>query len=128
MILCPTGWPVSHRASKRLSNAARSCARHDRERNALSCWQTWKTGTFMHPSLWAGHSKEIGCGAEPGVNHPAEGRTNDAGDIARDRVQGDGIPEIVARDRVGDHRLAHRLAQGMQGPSEEGERGRVQDS
>src|SRR5262249_61629896 len=56
MILCPTGWPVYHRASKRLSNAARSCARHDRERNALSCWQTWKTGTFMHPSLWAGHS------------------------------------------------------------------------
>src|SRR5215510_11833292 len=59
MILRPTGWPVYHRASKRLSNAARSCARHDRERNALSCWQTWKTGTLMHPSLWAGHSYKL---------------------------------------------------------------------
>src|SRR4030095_1176101 len=73
MILRPTGLPVSRRASKRLSNAARSCARHDPERNALSCWQTLQNGTLMHPSLSADHSFIFLEGAC--LDRAAQGRT-----------------------------------------------------
>ena len=43
--------PRAGRASSRPSNAARSCARRDPERNALCCSQTLKNGTLTHPSL-----------------------------------------------------------------------------
>src|SRR4029450_9211127 len=41
--------PACQRASSRPSNAARSCARRDRARNALCCLQTLKNGTLTHP-------------------------------------------------------------------------------
>src|SRR5213593_3490883 len=40
------------RASRRPSNAARSCARRGPARNVLFCLQTLKNSTLTHPSLW----------------------------------------------------------------------------
>src|SRR6266700_8354110 len=56
MTFSPTGMPACLRASSRQSNAARSCAKHDPERNVLGCSQTLKNDTLTHPSLWADHS------------------------------------------------------------------------
>src|SRR6266568_335396 len=58
MTFSPTGMPACLRASSRQSNAARSCAKHDPERNVLGCSQTLKNDTLTHPSLWADHSKK----------------------------------------------------------------------
>src|ERR1041385_18457 len=44
--------PACQRASRRPSNAARSCARRGPARNVLFCLQTLKNGTLTHPSLW----------------------------------------------------------------------------
>src|SRR4030095_13884597 len=44
--------PACRRASRRPSNAARSCARRGPARNVLVCLQTLKNGTLTHPSLW----------------------------------------------------------------------------
>src|SRR5712692_869594 len=56
MIFSPTGMPVCLQASSRQASAARSCAKHDHERNVMSCSQTLKNDTLTHPSLWADHS------------------------------------------------------------------------
>src|SRR6267142_2724615 len=56
MTCSPTGMPACLRASSRQSNAARSCAKHDHERNVMGCSQTLKNDTLTHPSLWADHS------------------------------------------------------------------------
>src|SRR2546427_181143 len=60
MTFSPTGMPACLRASSRQSNAARSCAKHDPERNVLGCSQTLKNDTLTHPSLWADHSIKTG--------------------------------------------------------------------
>src|SRR5207237_2852488 len=44
--------PACQRASRRPSNAARSCARRGPARNVLFCLQTLKNGILTHPSLW----------------------------------------------------------------------------
>src|SRR4029450_5337337 len=56
MTCSPTGMPVCLRASSRQSSAARSCAKHDHERNVMGCSQTLKNDTLTHSSLWADHS------------------------------------------------------------------------
>src|SRR5260370_8688303 len=50
MTFSPRGMPAWLRASSRQSNAARSCAKHDPERNVLGCSQTLKNDTLTHPS------------------------------------------------------------------------------
>src|SRR2546425_6797785 len=49
------------RASRRPSNAARSCARRGPARNVLFCLQTLKNGTLTHPSLWEDYCFLILC-------------------------------------------------------------------
>src|SRR5262244_2272857 len=44
--------PACRRASRRPSNAARSCARRGPARNVLFCLQTLKNGILTHPSFW----------------------------------------------------------------------------
>src|SRR6266851_8309693 len=50
--LCLMVMPACRRASRRPSNAARSCARRGPARNVLFCLQTLKHSTLTHPSLW----------------------------------------------------------------------------
>src|SRR4030095_16455666 len=59
-----TGMPVCLRASSRQSSAARSCAKHDHERNVMGCSQTLKNDTLTHSSLWADHSFQSVLNAE----------------------------------------------------------------
>jgi hypothetical protein len=51
MTLSLTVIAACQQASRRLSNAARSCAKRDPERNALWCSQTLKNGIVTRPSL-----------------------------------------------------------------------------
>src|SRR5215208_6025618 len=51
--------PACQRASRRPSNAARSCARRGPARNVLFCLQTLKNGTLTHPSLWEDYCSKM---------------------------------------------------------------------
>src|SRR6266853_687807 len=51
MTLSLTVIATCRQASRRPSNAARSCAKRDLERNALYCSQTLRNGTVTHPAF-----------------------------------------------------------------------------
>ena len=60
MTFSPMVIAVCRRASSRLSHAARSCAKHDPESNAVICSQTLKNVTLTHPSFRRVNKKHKG--------------------------------------------------------------------